>query len=91
MAWDEALDTMTVQQRVVGALNGMHHVWEYPCGPREHNEALIYKIVSFQNMLWVSKFDNNDYQCNTVAGENQWYAGSTSHYSKAYGEFAVLI
>jgi hypothetical protein len=46
--------------------------------------------VCFRNILWVSKIDNNNYQCNTVEGENQWYAGSTSHYSEAYGDFTVL-
>jgi hypothetical protein len=90
-AWDEALDAMTVQQRAVGALNGMQHVWERPGGPSEHIDALTRGIVSFRSILRVSKFDNTNDQCNTVAGENQWYAGSTSRYSEAYGDFTVLV
>ena len=51
-AWDEALDAMTIQQRAVGALNGMQYVWERPSGPSEHINALTGGIVSSQSILW---------------------------------------
>jgi hypothetical protein len=70
--WHDALDAMTVWQRVVGTLNSTQHVWEQPGGPSEHIDALTHGIVSFQSIHRVSKFNNTNYQCNTVAGENQW-------------------
>jgi hypothetical protein len=66
-------------------------VREHPGGPSEHIDALTHGIVSFQNIPQVSKFDNINYQCNTDVGENEWYAGSTSRYSEAYGDFTVLV
>jgi hypothetical protein len=50
----------------------MQRLWERHHGPNEHIDALTHGIVSFRNILWVSKFDDTNYQFNTVAGENQW-------------------
>jgi hypothetical protein len=77
-AWDEVLDAMTVQQRAVEALNSTQYMWECLSRPRERIEFFIHGIVSFQRILWVSKFDNTNYKSNTVLRENKWYAGSTS-------------
>jgi hypothetical protein len=90
-AWDVAVDAMKVQQRAVGSLNGRQHMWERPSGPSEQIDALTYGIVSFRSILQVLKFDNTHFQCNTVAGGNQWHAGSPSRYSEAYGDCTVLV
>ena len=46
-AQNEVLNAITVQQRGVGALNGMQHMWECPTGPIEYIDALTGGIVSF--------------------------------------------
>ncbi|KAF8534309.1 hypothetical protein BDD12DRAFT_809475 [Trichophaea hybrida] len=52
-AWDEALDVMTVQQRAVGPLNGIQHVWERPSAPSVH-------IVNLTHGIQVATLRNND-------------------------------
>jgi hypothetical protein len=52
-ACNDALDTMTVQQRVVNALNGIQRVWEHSGGPSEQIDALTCGIVSLRSILQV--------------------------------------